>query len=213
MTRRTAAQARDNETRRRMIEAAHRLLEHSPAQDVSTRAVCAAAGVGLPVLYRLFGDKNGLLCAVVDDGFNRYIERERSLERTTNPVADLHTGWDDHMAFAAANPALYRLMFSPALFTMPEAAGRIFVLLTEMLDRCAVAGALRIPSHQAAQTILSANVGVALSVLSQPDRYCDPGLSDRVRDAVFATCLNTTQTGTTIIQPRTAKPLSSSSHT
>lgn len=196
-----------------MIDAAHRLLEHSPAQEVSTRAVCAAAGVGLPVLYRLFGNKNGLLCAVLDDGFNRYIERERSHERTTDPVADLHAVWDDHMAFATANPALYRLMFSPALSAMPEAAGRIFVLLTETLDRCAGAGTLRIPSHQAAQTILSANVGVALSILSQPDRYGDPGLSERVRDAVFATCLNTTHTGTKILAPRTATPLSSTSHT
>lgn len=189
MTNLASTPAHAGQTRMRMIEAAQRLLEDSPTNDISTRAVCQAVGVGRPTLYRLFGDKNGLLRAVVDDGFNRYIERKRSLERTTDPVADLHTCWDDHLAFAAANPALCRLMFSPALRAVPDAAGRIFVLLTETLDRCAVAGTLRIPSNEAAQTILAANIGVAMSVLSQPDRYSDPRLSERVRDAVFATCL------------------------
>lgn len=37
--------------------------------------------------------------------------------------------------------------------------------------------------------ILAANIGVAMSVLAQPDRYSDPRLSERVRDAVFAACL------------------------
>lgn len=179
----------DSQIRTRMIEAAQRLLDDSPANDISARAVCQAVGVGRPVLNRLFGDKSGLLSAVVDDGYHRYIERKRSIERTTDPMADLHACWDDHLAFAAANPALCRLMFSPALRAVPDAAGRIFVLLTETLDRCAVAGTLRIPSNEAAQTILSANIGVAMSILSQPDRFSDPRLSDRVRDAVFATCL------------------------
>lgn len=116
-----------------MTKAARQLLERSPDQGVSLRAVCAAAGVGMPA------------------------------------VADLE---------------LYRLMFSPALGTVPTSAGRVFVLLTEMLERCAVVGALRIPSHQAAPAILSAGTGVALSILSQPDRYFVPELSHRVRDAI-----------------------------
>jgi AcrR family transcriptional regulator len=32
-----------------------------------------AVGVGAPVLYRLFGDKNGLLAAVIDRAFERYL--------------------------------------------------------------------------------------------------------------------------------------------
>lgn len=172
-----------------MIEAAQLLLEDSPTHDISTREVCEAVGVGMPVLYQHFGDRNGLLSAVIDEAFNGYIERKRSREHTVDPVTDLYACWDDYLDFAAANPALYRLMFSPALPKVPDAAGRIFVLLTEALDRCAVVGALRIPSGEAAQMILSANTGVALSILTQPGRYGDPRLSERVRDAVFATCL------------------------
>jgi AcrR family transcriptional regulator len=185
----TGRTERSELVRARMIAAAEELLNAAPDHDISTRAVCEAVGVGQPILYRLFGDKEGLLAAVVDEGFGRYIARKQSLERTDDPVADLRAGWDDHMAFALANPAVYRLMYSPVLRTMPAAAGRIFDLLVEQLERCAAAGVTAVASDRAAQAILSANVGVALSVLSQPDRFAHPEVSTRVRDAVFADIL------------------------
>lgn len=176
--------------RARMLEAAENLLSTSPDNDISTRAVCDAVGVTQPILYRLFGDKNGLLTALVENGFERYISRKQALATTDDPVADLRAGWDDHTDFALTNRALYRLMFSPALREVPEPANRIFELLKKTLDRCAAAGAMRIPTEEAAQAILSANVGVALSILAQPRRFCDPELPTRVRDAVFASCLD-----------------------
>lgn len=56
------------DAREKILEAAAGLLAEAPVADVSTRAVCEAAGVGAPMLYRLFGDKAGLLAAVVDRG-------------------------------------------------------------------------------------------------------------------------------------------------
>ncbi|WP_335983272.1 TetR/AcrR family transcriptional regulator [Streptomyces sp. CA2R106] len=176
--------------RARMLEAAEALLNASPGNDVSTRAVCEAVGVTQPILYRLFGDKNGLLMALVTHGFERYISRKQALEATDDPVADLRAGWNDHTDFALTNRALYRLMFSPVLPEVPEPANRIFELLKQTLERCAAVGAVKIPTEEAAQAILSANVGVALSILSQPERFADPLLSTRVRDAVFASCLD-----------------------
>ncbi|GLW73052.1 TetR family transcriptional regulator [Kitasatospora phosalacinea] len=176
--------------RSRMLEAAEDLLAESPDNDVSTRAVCEAVGVKQPVLYRLFGDKNGLLTALVAHGFERYIGRKQGLAVTADPVADLRAGWDDHVDFALSNRALYRLMFSPVLPEVPETAARIFELLKRTLERCAAVGALRIPAEEAAQAILAANVGVTLSLLSQPERFADPALPTRVRDAVFASCLD-----------------------
>ncbi|BBA97236.1 putative TetR family transcritpional regulator [Actinacidiphila reveromycinica] len=186
----TARAARSGDLRARMLEAAERLLNSAPGNDISTRAVCEAVGVTQPILYRLFGDKNGLLAALVENGFERYISRKQALEATDDPVADLRAGWDDHTDFALTHRALYRLMFSPVLPEVPAPADRIFELLKQTLDRCAAVGAVRIPTEEAAQAILSANVGVALSILSQPSRFRDPLLSARVRDAVFASCLD-----------------------
>src|SRR3979490_3150997 len=107
------------DVRTQMLEAAEKLLDASPDRDISTRAVCEAVGVGAPVLYRLFGDKNGLLSAVVDHGFDHYLAAKRAAEPSDDPVADLRTGWDTHVAFARAHPAVYRLMYSPRFAAVP----------------------------------------------------------------------------------------------
>lgn len=173
-----------------MLRAAERQLAASQDHDISTRAVCEEVGVGQPALYRVFGDKAGLLAALVDHGFERYVQRKRALEKSEDAVADLRAGWDDHIAFAVENPAVYRLMFSPTLSRQPEAQQVIFELLAATLERCARDGALRLPAPLAAQRILSANIGVALAMLTRPDIYSDPLLSAGVRDAVFAACLD-----------------------
>ena len=179
--------------RTQMLEAAEGLLDASPDGDISTRAVCEAVGVGAPMLYRLFGDKAGLLSAVVDYGFDRYLATKRAAEPSDDPVADLRSGWDTHVAFALAHPTVYRLMYSPSFSAVPSAATEALRLLLEVLDRCAAAGRLRVEPAVAAQTIMSANVGVALSLVTQPDVYVDPDLSSRVRDAVHARLLVTDQ--------------------
>lgn len=172
-----------------MLEAAEALLDASPDRDISTRAVCDAVGVGAPVLYRLFGDKNGLLSAVVDYGFDRYLSVKRAAEPSDDPVVDLRNGWDTHVAFALAHPAVYRLMYSPSFTAVPNAASAALGLLHDGLVRCAAAGRLRVDPDLAAQTVMSANIGVALSLVTQPHVYTDPGLSHRVRDAVHAEVL------------------------
>nr|WP_255644915.1 TetR/AcrR family transcriptional regulator [Actinoplanes polyasparticus] len=180
----------DAAVRAALVEAADRQLTASPDGDIATRAVCDEVGVTQPVLYRLFGDKRGLLDAVADAGFDRYARRKQGLEASGDPVADLHAGWDDHMAFAAENPALYQLMFAPRPHSAATAQRRIMELLEATLERCAAAGALRTTPRLAAQLILPANVGVALSRIAQPALYDDPTLADRARDAVFAAVLH-----------------------
>ncbi|GAA4946805.1 TetR/AcrR family transcriptional regulator [Actinoplanes utahensis] len=181
----------DVTARAALIEAAGRQLAASADGDIATRAVCEEVGVTQPVLYRLFGDKRGLLDAVADQGFQRYADRKAALAITDDPVADLHTGWDDHMSFAAAEPALYQLMFAPRPRSAATAHHRIMELLEASLTRCAAAGALVTTPRLAAQLILPANVGVALSHIAQPALFDDPALSHRMRDAVFAAVLTT----------------------
>lgn len=175
-------------TRTRILEAAAKLLAESPVADVSTRAVCEAAGVGAPALYRQFGDKEGLLSAVVDYGFDQYLSGKRAAQPSANPVQDLRDGWDSHVAFAVTHPSYYRLMYSPAVSAPPEAAAEAQRLLLEVLERCAAAGKLRVSPETAGQMIMSANVGVALMLVSRSKMYT-PDVSTRVRDAVHAAVL------------------------
>lgn len=173
------------DAREKILEAAAALLAEAPAADVSTRAVCEAAGVGAPMLYRLFGDKAGLLAAVVDRGFEQYLASKRAARPGGDPVADLRSGWDNHLRFAREHPHHYRLMYSPELTAPPAAAREAHALLHAILERCAAAGRLTVPPDLATRMIMSANVGAALSMLTRPEQYPDPGFAARLRDAVI----------------------------
>lgn len=172
-----------------MVKAAESLLRASPEHDLSTRAVCEAAEVGAPVLYRLFGDKNGLIAAVVDNAFARYLKQKRALPPSDDPVDDLYTTWDIHVAFALANPTVYRIAYAPSLAVVPAGVEDARQLLLEKFVRCAEAGRLNTTPDEAAQVMMSACVGVNLCLLSQPDTFNDPKLSARVRDATLSALL------------------------
>ncbi|MGW1813698.1 TetR/AcrR family transcriptional regulator [Streptomyces sp. NPDC002125] len=173
-------------TRARILEVAAQLVAESPDGDISTRSVCEAAQVGAPALYRHFGDKAGLLSAVVDHGFDAYLATKRERGVTTDPVEDLRNGWDSHVEFALRNPNLYRLMNSPAMRTPPAAADEAHRILTRDLERAAAQGKLRMAPETAAQMIMSSTTGVALMLVSRPADFPDAGVSERVRDAVHA---------------------------
>ena len=173
------------DAREKILEAAADLLAKAPVADVSTRAVCEAAGVGAPMLYRMVGDNAGLLAAVVDRGFEEYLASKRAARPSDDPVADLRSGWDNHMRFALEHPNHYRLMYSPELTAPPAAAQEAHALLHGILERCAAAGRLTVPPALATQVIMSANVGAALSMLTRPEQYPDPQFSERLRDSVL----------------------------
>ena len=122
-------------TRERIVRAAADLLTEGGREAVSTRAVSTAAGVQAPTIYRLFGDKQGLLDAVVTDAFERYLARKRALRPTGDPAADVRQGWDTHVAFARANPALYRLMWPAGHADLPPAAAQSARALREGFAR------------------------------------------------------------------------------
>lgn len=179
----------DADLRRALLIAAEEQLVSSPDGDIATRAVCEAVGVTQPVLYRLFGDKRGLLDALADAGLERYRDRKAELEVTGDPAADLRAGWDDHLAFAAEHPALYQLMFTPRPWAGSRARDGVNALLVATLTRCAAAGALRVAVPDAAAMLLSANVGLALNRIAEPERYAAASTGAALRDALFAAIL------------------------
>lgn len=168
-----------------IIEAAAELLAQSPSGDISTRAVCEAAGVQQPALYRLFGDKDGLLAATVDHVWDEYLGMKRSAERSADPLEDLRSGWDSHTRFALAHPNAYRLLFGSGAVGQAESAAEAMRLLREVLERLAAQGRLRLDPEVAARVVMAANTGVALALVLRPELYADAALSTILRDVVL----------------------------
>jgi AcrR family transcriptional regulator len=199
-------------TRTRILDAASELLAGSVDGEVSTRAICAAAGVGAPALYRAFGDKDGLLRAVVERAFGAYLADKRSTPPADDPVSDLEAGWDGHIAFALANPRIYRLMYSPVLPAPEAAVAESFALLRQVLQRCAARGLLRMSAETATQLVMAANVGLALNLIARPAQYPDPAVAERMRDVVIDSILEPAEPGTDARPSDTVAPEASGSH-
>lgn len=171
--------------RERVLCAAGRLLAEGGHEAVSTRAVSAAAGVQAPAIYRLFGDKQGLLDAVTSEAFRIYLDGTAQLRRTDDPVADLRHGWDLHLAFGLAHPALYALMYRAPCKGSPPAALQAQQVLAEHVHRIAEAGRLRVGETLAAHLIHATANGITLALLARPEAERDPALSTTAREAVI----------------------------
>lgn len=181
------AAAAGDQHRERIVDSALRLLTEQGRDAVSTRAVSAAAGVQAPVIYRLFGDKRGLLDAVATRGFAAHLAVKRQLGEGQGPVEALRAGWDLNISFALANPALYALIWGEPHPGAPMAAELLgHQVLRDAVRRVAEAGRLRVPEDLAAQMLHAAGRGTALALLSQPEDRREGALSEANREAVVA---------------------------
>lgn len=177
-----------SDVRTRILEAAAELVAASPDADISTRAVGEAAGVAAPTLYHHFGDKEGLLAAVIDFGWNAFLESKHATAAVVHAhiADDIRAGWDNHLEFARENPNFYKLMWSPAISADSAAFREAFRILYERLELGASRGQLRVSAETAARMVMSATTGTALSLISQPDLFGDGAFVDAVREAVIA---------------------------
>ncbi|MEU8821184.1 TetR/AcrR family transcriptional regulator [Actinoplanes sp. NPDC048796] len=158
---------------------------------VSTRAVCERAGVQAPTLYHHFGSKQGLIDAVANHGFTQYT----AVEDSGDPLHDLREGWDRHVRFGLEHPSFYGLLYGraepgkPCAVTAPAHAA-----LRDRFIAAATQGMLKVPAADAAEQLFAANIGVTLTLISQPEP--DFMLSERVREAALAGVLHTPTTDT-----------------
>jgi AcrR family transcriptional regulator len=175
-----------DEQRERILSAAVDLLAEAGPSGLSTRAVAAAAGVQTPTLYRLFADKDGLLDAVATFGFESYLAEKRAFEPGEDPVEDLRRGWDVHVEFGLANPAIYTLMYGNAWpGPRPAAATENRAILRAMLERANAEGLLRVPVEMATMAIEASTTGAVLLLLAQPEQARNAQSIRPLRDIVL----------------------------
>lgn len=182
----TAAEA-GQDGRDRVLAAAVALLARGGREALTTRAVAAAAGVQAPTIYRLFGDKQGLVDAVAQHGFTAYLRQKRTGGLDADPVEELRSGWDLHVGFGLANPAIFVAMYGdPRPGGASPAAARALAMLRERMRSLALAGRLRLDEARAADMVRAAACGVVFILLETPEAERDPGLSEATREAVIA---------------------------
>jgi AcrR family transcriptional regulator len=185
----TAVIGRDH-TRQRVIAAAADLLAREGRDAVTTRAVAVAAGMQPPAIYRLFGDKDGLLEAVAEHGFAAFLAAKHIDPDPRDPIDDLRAGWDLAVEFGLANPALYTLMYSEPTRAASPAFKAGMEILMGRIRRLAAGGRLRVDEELAAALIHATARGAVLTWLSLPEDRRNPDLLTAMRESMVAAVTN-----------------------
>jgi len=197
--------------RARLVEVAARLMREHGAGAVTTRAVARAAGVRAPTIYRLFGDKDGLLDAVAEHEMDVYVTPKSAAASAASsggvdPVDDLRAGCETYVGFGLAHPALFTLLHDPGRAAPSPATERGLEVLRARVRRLAQAGRLRVGEQRAVEMIRSATDGTVLTLLTTPADQRDPHLADATYDAVAAAILTDApaQAGHHVVGPAVA---------
>jgi len=179
------------EVRAGIVEAAAALLQEHGVHAVTTRAVAQAAGVQAPAIYRLFGDKDGLVDAVAEHVMAAYVDSKQEAGLADDP-AGLRAGWHAHVAFGLANPDLFALLVAPGRAEPSAATAAGLEVLRAQVRRLAAAGLLRIDEERAVSMIHAAAVGTVLALAGVPAEARDDGLAEAMWDTVAAAVLTDT---------------------
>ena len=174
-------------TRRSLLDAAAAVLAERGVDGTSTREIYNRAGVKAPTLYHHFGNKQGLLDAVVSHGFRQFLELRRSLGSSPDdPIADIRAGWDRHVMFGLEHPTFYAHVYGNVQPGVPcGVIAEVEEMILKALQPAARQGRLVVAPEVAAKEIVAASSGVILTLIQQPTGNVDLELSDRVRDAIL----------------------------
>jgi AcrR family transcriptional regulator len=183
-----------DDIKERILQAAGELLHSQGSEAVTTRAVAERAGIQAPTIYRIFGDKQGLLEELAEHGFRRHLAG-KAAPTHADPVDNLREGWDVHVAFGMANGALYGLMYgAPQAGKSSPAAQRAQQMLQARIHEVARAGRLRVPEQRAVRMLHSAACGTVFTLLAMPEADRDLSLSQANREAALQ-AITTAQPG------------------
>lgn len=177
-------------TRERILDAAVHYVEEHPAEDMPLRAVCRGAEVQLPTLYHHFGSKKGLLAAVEQIGFERFMEHKGRALKHADFFDDVRSGWDNHIRFGMENPGLYILMYGqlePRSIDTPAREPELYT--ATLCARAETQGLLTVSAERAAAHIMCNCIGATLRFIGYG--YVDDSLSHDIREATLASIANT----------------------
>jgi AcrR family transcriptional regulator len=130
-----------------LLDAAGRLIASEGLEALTVRRIAAEAGSSTMGVYSRFGGKEGVVDALLCEGFEALAAHMADPDETDDPVADLLACSARYRSFALANPTRYQVMFQTSYPIEPSSrsmtmAAASFEQLCERVQRCVDAGAI-----------------------------------------------------------------------
>lgn len=138
---------RTEATRRRILDASAALVAERGVRGVSFREVARHAGVSHQAPYHHFGDHGGILRALATEGFTALsASMQAATARHDDPLDRIEAAGRAYVAFGAAHPGHFRVMFDKELVALDDPehpvdeAHKTFEVLSELCRDLAAAG-------------------------------------------------------------------------
>ena len=152
----------DQDLAARLVDEAGRILATEGVAALTLRRLADRSGTSTMAVYTLFGDKNGLLTAMHNEGFARLgaAMEQAAAQAFDDPLSALAALGTAYRDTAVANPHLYNLMFGgavPGFLPDPDsqaAADATFTPLVDAVQRCLDANVLAGADAQTIATYL-----------------------------------------------------------
>jgi AcrR family transcriptional regulator len=157
---------------RTVLDASIALIEERGLAKLSLREVARRAGVSHQAPYHHFGSREGLLAALVLEGFEGLSRACDAVPQTSDPAADLAALGQAYITYATSRSGYFRLMFRPDIVhpsdhpQIAQSATQSRAALARVLRRCQDAGlATDLPEDALLQLAWSAVHGAAVLAL------------------------------------------------
>ena len=161
------------ELREALVRAAVELVEERGPDGFTLREAARKVGVTHTAPYRHFADRDALLVAVAEEGFDGlHAAMMARLDGVLDPRAQLQAIGIAYVEYAVEHPSHFRVMHGAAADSCvnpgyAETTGRPFRVLTETIARCQAAGFIAPgPVERHALTAWSAVHGLADLLMS-----------------------------------------------
>jgi len=114
---------RHEATKAEILEAAWELARTEGLAALSLRDVARRVGMQAPSLYSYFDSKHAIYDAMFAQGAQEFVERDRQVAATGEPLRDLQAGMRSFIEFCTEDSARYQLLFQrtiPGFEPSPE---------------------------------------------------------------------------------------------
>jgi AcrR family transcriptional regulator len=177
------------DARRTILAATETLMVEKNGSDFSIRSLGERSGYSAPTVYHYFGDKDGLIDALLEERVARLAGQLERVEPTGDAQGDLRAMLLAYFKFSSENQTFTRLMWTLSRkgeSRMPGAMSRVQNCIESALDRFGDTGELgSFDSRSAGQILWALAYGLVSLRITQPDFTLEDSLAERALDALF----------------------------
>lgn len=178
-----------SEARRTILDATETLMIEKNGSNFSIRSLGERSGYSAPTVYHYFGDKDGLIEALLEERVSRLADQLARVEPTGDAQSDLRAMLLSYIEFSTANQTFTRLMWTLSRkgeSRMPDAMDRVRDCIKDAMDRFGESRRLGgFEADSAGQMLWALAYGLVSLHITQPDFIWDDSLAERALDALF----------------------------